>query len=469
VYVLRFARFVLICLLLGLVAVAAFVGIGIVAVTGGGSASVESSRVGESFHAEGWQVDVWRARTWSVVGALSTGDQSDAVNLIDPRLPGWARPLSLPAHSAEESAIDSTWSVGWPFRCVRVSHLHRFDPESAALRSSNVSGPEVLWFGLAADVCLFTLIALLVLQLPRAIRYTRRTRRGTCRACGYELRGSPTERCPECGSTQSVLVTAARRRGWATAVTCIAAVAIVGSYPAVESVRESNAEAQYSHSAAWFDELIGGRTIPTFEAQPTDDPQRSIDRFIDLVENDPDHVRVFRERMSEVSADAWLAVVETIELLAHRNPNPAYLELADLARTHAPPDRAWCVYAIHQRFPFDDVADRLFAALKRTDDVYDTMGILAALRFSWDASPDPARRDELIEHLRLAFTDRPVSGGTVWTLCWALEHEMIDLDEAADHLERVLGEDPSLSENWAAQELQQRIANRDADGDSSPP
>ena len=42
--------------------------------------------------------------------------------------------------------------------------------------------------------------SLICLLLRRPLRRSRRLRRGLCHDCGYDLRGSITRRCPECGS-----------------------------------------------------------------------------------------------------------------------------------------------------------------------------------------------------------------------------------------------------------------------------
>ena len=56
-----------------------------------------------------------------------------------------------------------------------------------------------LWPGAALNMLVFAAGWLVILLAPRAIRRTRRRRRGACERCGYDLRGTPSGGCPECG------------------------------------------------------------------------------------------------------------------------------------------------------------------------------------------------------------------------------------------------------------------------------
>jgi hypothetical protein len=56
---------------------------------------------------------------------------------------------------------------------------------------------SVRWWLLLAAVSIFLIPAGWVVQ--QALRRARRSRRGLCTGCGYDLRGSVSGRCPECG------------------------------------------------------------------------------------------------------------------------------------------------------------------------------------------------------------------------------------------------------------------------------
>jgi hypothetical protein len=93
---------------------------------------------------------------------------------------------------------ETTWprADGWSKGALGFRFGHgsrRFDFGTA---------PVIVSFSVCAMPCWFIVAVLAVLPVMHYLRFwrqRRRTVRGLCAACGYDLRGSP-DRCPECGA-----------------------------------------------------------------------------------------------------------------------------------------------------------------------------------------------------------------------------------------------------------------------------
>ncbi len=56
-----------------------------------------------------------------------------------------------------------------------------------------------IWSGLALNTAFYALLFFVVVRICRAFKHARRFQRGLCPRCGYDLLGSFTGPCPECG------------------------------------------------------------------------------------------------------------------------------------------------------------------------------------------------------------------------------------------------------------------------------
>ncbi len=121
--------------------------------------------------------------------------------------------------------IDSLWlaasSFGWPFRCLSVT-VFRTEPSADFEIAEGSSGvilvdpayrppkwemtpPRVFPLtvepaGLVLNMATYSLMWVTAVRAAGGCRGLIRRRGGRCAKCGYDLRGSESGRCPECGS-----------------------------------------------------------------------------------------------------------------------------------------------------------------------------------------------------------------------------------------------------------------------------
>ena len=99
--------------------------------------------------------------------------------------------------------------AGWPLRVVtgkveriRSRDSRQWDSKTTAL--VNVGGlgefpTSPIWPSFAINTVFYAVVLWMLFALPRAVRRRVRIRRGQCASCGYSLRESVSEKCPECG------------------------------------------------------------------------------------------------------------------------------------------------------------------------------------------------------------------------------------------------------------------------------
>ncbi len=140
----------------------------------------------------------------------------------EPLIPKWAPFLvpsaDIPAGPQHVRVADAR---GWPFLAM-WSGLSYDDPiqlptktptimHGLVLNPSAMSTPSpgttvrmlplaIIWSGFLVDTALYSLVWVVLLTLIVAVRRRLRSRRGCCVTCGYDLRGTPHGQCPECGT-----------------------------------------------------------------------------------------------------------------------------------------------------------------------------------------------------------------------------------------------------------------------------
>ena len=143
-----------------------------------------------------WPIRTPHPRAWPVVNAWMEA-RSFGVTHVDARH----------VEQLQTTHNVTVTSAGWPLRCVaKVQYWWPWDdPAWSMVNASTVSDPGLVLrpIGLVLNPILvggglWVLLFGVPLALGRVRRW-RRARRGACRGCGYDLRGSTVGRCPECG------------------------------------------------------------------------------------------------------------------------------------------------------------------------------------------------------------------------------------------------------------------------------
>ena len=118
----------------------------------------------------------------------------------DLQLPAWS---SLNNPSRDESAAYEEYftevGAGWPFVCV-VSLYERSRPTEP----DDERQQRILAWQMAANTVIITcmiLFGFVVVRTPVLIRRLCRAKSGQCTTCGYDLSGTPSGTCSECGRT----------------------------------------------------------------------------------------------------------------------------------------------------------------------------------------------------------------------------------------------------------------------------
>jgi hypothetical protein len=117
-----------------------------------------------------------------------------------------------------ERVAATTWlAAGWPLRALRCASGNMYTAdgkhwivggERGMIIASRQGAPpiriplEPIWAGFAINTIFYAAIAWGLFAVPGAVRRRLRHKRGQCAACGYSLRESVSDRCPECGNTR---------------------------------------------------------------------------------------------------------------------------------------------------------------------------------------------------------------------------------------------------------------------------
>ena len=125
----------------------------------------------------------------------SSGDASRATERWAARVPDWAYPRLQEI------------TCGWPAPALRgavdYSERRTFDVWPAEI-GTDMYGPPGLPYhliapGFAINTVFYAGVLWTLFAMPAALRRKRRIRRGLCPKCAYDLRGSDSVLCPECG------------------------------------------------------------------------------------------------------------------------------------------------------------------------------------------------------------------------------------------------------------------------------
>jgi len=451
-----------ICAILGLVttALAAVVSYGAWELSATPSGSLSQEQDWWSLAAPDWSFTKWKKTGAVIVMAQRTSGTSPAMTLDDPRLPFWCRLNRLPSRGEDgPDYIRYDCAFGWPFISLGFGVEMRTDPATRT-RTSEVLGEgtipglgiQPIWPGLAADMCVFAAIWLVLTRLVGLLRSRKRRRKNLCLACAYDLRESVGDICSECGGDQRRLTESVRRARWQVLAFIAFAVCVVVVHVAAMSIWQAHRQRAFEARSTWFDELLHFPTNPFHM-----DDEESIARFVDRVQRDPEHVTIIAARLGEIDeADRW-EIAQLVMLLAARDARVGYLDLADQFRELPGRFSFSDATDIYGHYPFEQVEDRLLPVLESGDEALDVGSAFRAACSAWEMEPAPDSRADLIEAMNrvLALEEQP--NLALAALHWLLENGLMDPTEGRAHLERLLDLDPGLRESGWMSEFEQLL------------
>jgi hypothetical protein len=144
---------------------------------------------------------------------------SDPVDVLDP--PRFSRANTPPRNSDFDRITYIEDARGWPARCLVGFYDHRTNRGSrqawliGRTWRYDLGGPpgpgglpralplRPIWTGLLINSVFYGVLIGALMLAAAALRRRRRARTGHCPACGYDLRATDHERCPECGRISS--------------------------------------------------------------------------------------------------------------------------------------------------------------------------------------------------------------------------------------------------------------------------
>ena len=161
-----------------------------------------------------WSVMRWNGTgcTMLVAQAFALGGSIEPQVIEDKRLPGWSRLHELPHCEQGRWLMRHDIAFGWPLRSTYMYQDTEMSQTTATATSQVLHGaaPEVglpyyiLPLGFSLNTLFYGLLLWCSILTWSAVRWLRRRRRGLCIHCGYDLRGTAHERCPECGGSVGV-------------------------------------------------------------------------------------------------------------------------------------------------------------------------------------------------------------------------------------------------------------------------
>jgi hypothetical protein len=228
----RIARWLIFCLLLGVVSTIAVAWACAAWVDPYTAIQPSPRRSGGAIN--GRYYTIWIVGEHAAIGVVRTNSFWRDPSYIDidlsgpffgppePLIPKWA-PFLVP--SADDPLGPEHVRVadarGWPFLAM-WSGLSYDEPiqlptktptimHGLVVNADAMSGPSpettvrmlplaLIWSGFLADIAIYSLVWFAIFALAIIGRRALRSRQGCCVICGYDLRGTPHGQCPECGT-----------------------------------------------------------------------------------------------------------------------------------------------------------------------------------------------------------------------------------------------------------------------------
>lgn len=182
--------------------------------------------------------DVWSYWVWKNFGSIKITRRRAWFEMVEPlreeymatrrrEVPAWSvvhqPPATLAAHQSGMNAC-TEHAFGWPMHALMSESVESFNPVGQGWQKVYAGivvrpggkGPDLvvlplrpIWSGFLFNTVFYAALAFAILYVPGTIRRSVRRRKGRCKACGYDLRGSGGA-CPECGWAREGGVVAAR-------------------------------------------------------------------------------------------------------------------------------------------------------------------------------------------------------------------------------------------------------------------
>ena len=155
---------------------------------------------------DGTELFVADLRRWALWRVSCTRNR-EAVHLyppphyvrLDDVLPSWSRFRTHMNNGSYDSW--SEFAYGWPRPSLYCGDTHKssalgFSPIPLGNRHLPI---DPIFPGFAINTIFYAAVLWVLFAVPGRVRRWLRIKRGQCASCGYSLRGSVSEQCPECG------------------------------------------------------------------------------------------------------------------------------------------------------------------------------------------------------------------------------------------------------------------------------
>jgi predicted RNA-binding Zn-ribbon protein involved in translation (DUF1610 family) len=163
-----------------------------------------------------WSTRLTRGQGWLTIDAKVWGGFGSSYGSTK-SVPEWSATFTHPTKeqvvlSGHATPLEHIVEVanGWPLLSLysRTSSSEVVDDvagiEAGFIRHNLIWPVQPIWPGFAINTIFYAAIMWMLFALPgvpRAVRRRVRIKRGQCASCGYSLRESVSEKCPECGAT----------------------------------------------------------------------------------------------------------------------------------------------------------------------------------------------------------------------------------------------------------------------------
>jgi hypothetical protein len=133
--------------------------------------------------------------------AWSDGKTPDLLYLYNPRIPRFEVESGWPLYALSAEAYVNVETLRrWRWQAEVTTPYSAVHWAIQLKGSSNFLPANPIWPGFAINTIFYAAVLWVVFAVPVKVRRWRRMKRGQCASCGYSLRESMSEKCPDCGA-----------------------------------------------------------------------------------------------------------------------------------------------------------------------------------------------------------------------------------------------------------------------------